>query len=306
MSKMSVARNININAPVDKVHEVISNFNHWQPWSPWLIAEPEAEVKIAEDGKSYSWEGNRVGSGEMEIANETDTHIDYNLTFLKPWKSKAKVTFNLKSSAESTDVEWTMDSKWPFFLFFMKKQTEAFIGMDYDRGLKMLKEYVEDGEIQSKLEFLGNQDYAGCNYVGITTTTPFAKVGESMENDFNTLYEWSQANNVEIVGEPFSQYHKFDVVKGIVNYTSAIPVKDMDTVVPNGAKRGSLPKLNMHTVRHHGSYEHLGNAWSTVMMQQRAKEFKALKKIHPIEFYKNDPADTAPKDLITDVSFAVK
>jgi DNA gyrase inhibitor GyrI len=64
--------------------------------------------------------------------------------------------------------------------------------------------------------------------------------------------------------------------------------------------------MNLLTVRHHGAYDHLGNAWSTIMMQQRNKEFKSLKKIHPLEFYRNDPEDTAPKDLVTDVCFAVQ
>jgi effector-binding domain-containing protein len=306
MPKMNISRKININAPVDKVYNVVSNFHEWQPWSPWLMAEPEAKVTINENGKSYSWNGSRVGSGEMEVTNETDTHVDYNLIFLKPWKGKAKVTFDLKPKADTTEVKWTMDSNLPFFLFFIKKQTEAFIGMDYDRGLGMLKEYVETGNIESKLEFIGQNTYDGCHYVGITTQTPFAKVGENMERDFTKLYEWAQKNNVEITGEPFSQYHKFNPVKGDINYTAAIPVVDTSTTIPEGSKRGHLPKLNLHTVRHHGSYNHLGNAWSTIMMQQRNKEFKANKKIHPLEFYKNDPSETAPKDLITDVSFVLK
>ena len=36
-----------------------------------------------------------------------------------------------------------------FFLFWMRRQMELFIGMDYERGLKMLKEWIETGQILS-------------------------------------------------------------------------------------------------------------------------------------------------------------
>ena len=306
MPKLDISRKQTINAPAEKVHDIISNFKHWQPWSPWLVAEPEAKVDIAEDGKSYSWDGKRVGSGEMEVLNETPTHIDYNLIFLKPWKSKAQVAFNLVEKDNATEVEWTMKSGWPFFLFWMKKQTEAFIGMDYERGLSMLKEYVENGKIESQLEFVDNQDYDGCDYIGITTSAPIKQVGPAMEKDFTALSQWAQNNNIEITGAPFSQYHKWNMVKGEVNYTAAIPINKEATDLPQNFKKGALPKMKLHTVRHKGSYDHLGNAWSTIVMQQRNKEFKANKKIHPMEFYLNDPAETKPADLITDVCFALK
>ena len=45
-----------------------------------------------------------------------------------------KVDFYLKSNENSTEVNWTMDSSLPFFMFWMKNQMVEFIGMDYDRG----------------------------------------------------------------------------------------------------------------------------------------------------------------------------
>lgn len=306
MGKIHVSKKETIQAPPEKIHAVLADFNNWRVWSPWLIAEPEANVNVANNGKSYSWKGKRVGSGEMKILEETDTNIDYDLVFLKPWKSKAKTSFHLTPKGDSTEVEWTMDCNWPFFLFFMKKQTQAFIGMDYERGLKMLKEYIEEGQVSSQIEFKGIQNFAGCTYVGITTKANINEVGKHMTKDFTALYNWASQDGIEMTGDPFSQYHKWDVVKKEVSYTAAIPVPDKVSSIPEGSKKGTLPELELHTVRHVGPNEHLGNAWSTVIMQQRNKEFKAKKRIHPMEFYRNDPDDTDPKDLITDVCFAVK
>jgi len=306
MGKIHVSKKETIQAPADKIHGILSDFSSWRAWSPWLIAEPETKVNVTNNGKSYAWEGKRVGSGKMEIIDESEQTINYDLTFLKPWKSKAKTSFHLTPKGDSTEVEWIMDCGWPFFLFFMKKQTQAFIGMDYERGLKMLKEYVEDGKVSSQLEFKGVQAYKGCTFVGFTSKVSIDDVGSCMTKDFTALYDWAAKHNIEMTGDPFSQYHKWDVVKKEVNYTAAIPVPEDVSDIPKASKKGTLPTLKLHTVRHVGPYDHLGNAWSTIIMQQRGKEFKAKKGIHPLEFYRNDPDETDPKDLITDVCFAVK
>lgn len=45
-----------------------------------------------------------------------------------------------------------MDGKLPYFMFFMVKMMKNWIGMDYERGLAMLKEFIETGEVISRVE----------------------------------------------------------------------------------------------------------------------------------------------------------
>ncbi len=66
MPKMHIKKSVNIKAPVEKVYSKLNDFNHWTAWSPWLIMDPQATVTIAEDAKSYEWEGERVGSGKRK------------------------------------------------------------------------------------------------------------------------------------------------------------------------------------------------------------------------------------------------
>jgi len=302
---MNITKNIKIRTDLGEVHQVISDFHHWPKWSPWLVTEPEARVHVSEDGKFYTWEGKRVGSGQMKLVKETENRIDCTLEFIKPWKSKAKIWFDLNEKDDSTEVVWHMNSSWPFFLFFMKKKMKALIGMDYERGLNMLKEYVEKGRVSSTLEFPGESGYPGCQYVGIRRKTTMSHLGKDMEKDFTDLMEKVQTAG-EFTGEWFSQYHKFDFVKQEVEYTAGVAVKDWKEALPNGWTQGQIPATRMQTVRHIGPYEHLGNAWSAAQAMIQAKEFRPNKKIHPLEFYRNNPADVAPEDLISDVSFAIK
>ena len=306
MPKMHINKSIKINASPEKIHEVISDFKQWPAWSPWLIAEPEAVVNYREDGLHYDWEGNRIGTGNMTIEKNTPGKIDYDLTFLKPWKSKAKVAFKLNPHEDHTHVSWTMDSSLPFFLFWMKKSMEAFVGMDYDRGLKMLKEYVEDGQIKSKLEFKGMSDFAGCNYIGVKRSTTQEGMQTDMGADFEKVNQVGQANPDNVTGAPFSIYHKFDPVKDRVDYTVGLPVKDIPADLPADVMSGAIPATKVYTLRHVGSYAHLGNAWTTMSMMVRNKEFKTVKGIHPFETYGNMPGEVPEEELITDINFAVK
>jgi len=105
MFKIRVEKSIKIKASVEKIAESLSSFKEWSSWSPWLIMDPEAVVKVAEDEKSYSWEGKRVGAGNMTIQNITGNEkVDYKLVFLKPWKSKADVSFVMKADGNESIV----------------------------------------------------------------------------------------------------------------------------------------------------------------------------------------------------------
>ncbi|MEQ9231347.1 MAG: SRPBCC family protein, partial [Cyclobacteriaceae bacterium] len=70
MSKMHIERSIDIDAPVEKVFQVLNDFNQWAVWSPWLLIDEHPNVRVSEDAKFYEWEGKRTGSGKMQIISE--------------------------------------------------------------------------------------------------------------------------------------------------------------------------------------------------------------------------------------------
>ena len=304
---MHVEKSISINASAEKIKSVLVDFNQWRAWSPWLIMEPEAVVTVNPDGKSYSWEGNRVGSGEMvTTSSEGNDKILYDLTFLKPWKSKAKVGFDLVESGESTEVKWWMDSSMPFFLFFMTKMMEAFVGMDYYRGLLMLKDYIEAENVPSTLEYEGKKAFEGTKYVGLKTACKFANIDTEMERDFNNLAKLCEEKSIPMESYAFTIYNKMDVVKGDMEYTVAMPIgKDVEGL-PDGFFIGEAPRLNSAVIKHTGPYRHVGNAWAQGYMMDRNKEFKINKKAAAIEVYLNDPDKVPENELVTEVYLPLK
>ena len=52
MPKYHVYRSIEIDGSPDDVFDVVVDFSQWQEWSPWLCAEPNADVTVTGDPSS--------------------------------------------------------------------------------------------------------------------------------------------------------------------------------------------------------------------------------------------------------------
>jgi predicted transcriptional regulator YdeE len=307
MPKMNINRSILISKKAEEIYPLINNFDNWGIWSPWLILEKDVKVTVSDDKKYYEWQGDLTGEGNMKITHEKANElVNCDLMFLKPWKSKAKIGFTLKAEGDATRVSWWMESSLPFFMFFMKKMMEAFISMDYDRGLNMLKDLAEDGKVHSELDFVGDSDYEGCTYIGIQATCSLDEMKDSMSSNFKTLMEFTANDQSNMDGAPFSIYHKWNVVKKQCSYSACIPVKNIPDNLPSEIISAIIPKTKMNSVHHLGPYRHMGNAWSAMYSRQRAKKFKLNKAVDPIEVYLNSPVDTSENELKTEIYFPIK
>jgi DNA gyrase inhibitor GyrI len=88
-------------------------------------------------------------------------------------------------------------------------------------------------------------------------------------------------------------------------YTIGLPIKEAIHDLPTQYFVKELPDMKVHRVLLTGPYRHLGTAWATQVMYQRAKKFKSKKGLVPFEVYLNNPQDTEEKELKTAVCFPV-
>jgi len=305
MPKFAIERHITIKAPASSVYSKVSDFKLWPTWSPWILAEPKCTLSYAEDGKSYSWEGDIIGSGEMELLElKQHRELHYRLTFLKPWKSTSSVSFYFDERDGITDTKWTMSGSLPFFLFWMKKMLMESVGMDYDRGLRMLKDFVEEGEVPSTLNYSGLESVDGFSYLGIRTECSIQEIAPRMKADLEKLGSALESAGIEGIASPLCFYNKFKITSGRTDYTVAIPVV-AGTKCPAGLIAGKVPDLRTYAIEHVGPYRHLGNAWAAGMMHSRAKLFSQSKACVPFEVYEGDPQHVVESKLVTQVHFPV-
>lgn len=307
MPKFSVEKSIQINAPQQQVFEILKDMSQWPAWNPWLVAEPDAKVKSSDDRSYYEWDGSRIGSGNMTVRNTRDKDvIEYNLQFLKPWKSTADITMKLAPDANGTKVTWHMNSSLPWFMFWMKKQMTAYIGSDYDRGLLNLKDYAEEGRVHSKMDFEGIRTVEGTDYIGLERKCSIDQMPALMEQDLHKLAATCEDLPDADMRKVMVQYKKWDFVNRTCIYKTMLPVAAVPANLGSEWTSGTLSKAKVYRIKHTGAYRHLGNAWSTASMMARNKEIKPIKNFHPFETYGNSPKDTKENDLITYINFPVK
>lgn len=307
MPKLTIERSILINAAVDSVYEIVRDFKRWPEWSPWLIAERKAKLTFSEDGNHHTWNGAVIGSGEMHlIDSEKNKSMQHRLVMLKPWKSQSDVMFTFSPEGDGTRVTWRMDGSLPFFMFFMAKMMEGFIGMDYERGLRMLKQLAEEGTVTSQINCCPDVAFAGTQYVGIKRNCSIEEMGDLVTADFEKLRAWSCEAGVEAAGKPFTLYSKWDCVKGQLEYTAGFPVACAPDALPSDFISAEIPACQAYVVEHTGAYQHLGNAWSAGMCRSQAKLFKQSKRVFPFEVYETEIDSVPEAEIVTKVYFPLR
>jgi hypothetical protein len=295
MPVAQISRSQLIHRPVSEVYSLVRPFENWPKWSPWLLAAPGFELQFVEN--AYSWEGEAVGKGRMRVVDEVENElIQYELTFLKPHRSKAEVSMHFAETADGTMVTWSMETKLPFFLFWLKGLLQNLIGADYERGLLMLKDLAETGAVRSRVEVPGRGDCGFFVGVGIKRTASMDDFTGQLKEDNEVVREHYPK------GQPMTVYHKWCLKKRKVTYVTGVRLERMPGVVADGMKLFEFPGGEVFTVKHTGDFRHLGNGWAGAMMNIRGKKLKPDKKVMPFEVYE----DLESEDPVVRISFPLK
>ena len=143
-------RSIIIKAPPEKVFALINDFHQWGAWSPW--EKIDADLKrnysgsAAGVGTVYGWEGNKTGTGRMEILESSSpAKIVIKLDFFKPFEAHNMAEFTLQAKGDATEVSWAMFGPSPYIskvmgIFFSMDQM---VGKDFETGLANLEAVAE-------------------------------------------------------------------------------------------------------------------------------------------------------------------
>lgn len=309
MPSYLVERSICIDAAPEIVFAAVSDFSTWTRWSPWLIAEPEAKVTISDDpssvGSTYAWEGEVTGAGGMTHQELiSPTKVVSEIRFLKPFKSVAEVGFDLVADGDGTRITWSMKGSMPWFLFWMIPSLKSFIGMDYARGLKMLKEWIETGRVLSSSEIVGPTTVGPVRMAGVRMTCDMAEIGPVMTRAVEQAKQQLETAGLSTAGKVMAVYHGFDVKRLKFDFTAGYLI-DQGVSPPATMSVWSMPESKAFQVTHTGSYEHMGNPWSIAHQHVRYRKLKQ-QKIGTFEIYHNCPDDVSDERLLTDIYLPLK
>jgi effector-binding domain-containing protein len=305
MPVVQVSRGIEIDRPPEEVFDAVVDYSTWTSWSPWLQIERGADVSIYGEpssvGAVYRWEGELVGSGEMEhrVLNRPG-EIEDELRIRKPFKTRSTVRFVVDPLPHGSRLTWVMDGRLPWFLFPMRSSMETFIGMDYERGLQMLKDHIETGHVLSQTDVVGVESVPHRVVMGLRDSCPRDQVGPVMERVFGEVKSQFAKVAPQADREMISVYHPCDMKQGCFDFTCGLNVTEEEIEGLPDFTKCDLPAGRALHVRHTGSYKHLGNAWSGAYQYARYSKLKPLNR-DAYEVYANDPSVTPESEWLTEL-----
>lgn len=146
-----VERSRVISAPPEQVYGLIHDLRQFNTWNPYERKDPalkgEYGATTAGPGARYAWQGDKVGTGSMEIVGVQAPHrVDMKLDFVKPFEAHNQVQFTLQpEGAGATRVTWAMQGPVPYLakivhLFF---DMDRMVGQDFEDGLAHLQAAVQ-------------------------------------------------------------------------------------------------------------------------------------------------------------------
>lgn len=142
-----VERSTTIAAPPDRVYALISDLRQFNTWNPYERKDPAAKgqysATTAGPGARYAWQGDKVGTGSMEIVDATaPARVAMKLDFVAPFEAHNQVEFTLQPEGSgATRVTWAMQGPVPYVakiahLFF---NMDRMVGQDFEDGLANLQ-----------------------------------------------------------------------------------------------------------------------------------------------------------------------
>lgn len=136
-----------VDAAPEVVHALIDDFHEWVKWSPWEGLDPDLQRTYDGTGVGarYAWSGNnKAGQGSMTFTAITPERVTVDLEFLKPFKARNEVVFDLTPAGAGTHVAWTMrGERNAAFALMGRLFFDKAIGKDFTRGLAALKAAAE-------------------------------------------------------------------------------------------------------------------------------------------------------------------
>ena len=148
-SKFEVSRSTVINAPAEKVYDLIADPRHWKSWSEWNRRDPNMDITYSGppfgQGAKWAWKSKSEGTGQMEFNRvEPNKRVEYSLLFPE-FNMRSAGAFTLEAAPAGTKVTWTNggDVGSNPLKHYLAWMMDGMVGPDFEKGLAGLKALAE-------------------------------------------------------------------------------------------------------------------------------------------------------------------
>lgn len=281
--EIDIEKTTTIEAPADLVWSQVGSFDHWDKWSPWIEADSTVIAKNSgpsgEVGNKYEWTSEKSGSGEMIITSTQGYNMMYDMHFIEPFEGNAKGRMIVEPTDSGTKVIWGYHSVSSFIMRGVWALAgEKMLGAQLERGLELLKERIENGEVSMTYEVKAST-FPATIYATVRQTVSM----DSLMSAFTINKEKLDAVVEDKVNGNFSGiFYDWNPETNMTDFAVAYPVNEK----VDGAEIIEIPESNCYMIKYTGDY----SLSEKMHMQLEEHAQKAGKEItYKIEEYEQGP-----------------
>jgi uncharacterized protein YndB with AHSA1/START domain len=150
-SRYDVRRSVHVDAPPDRVYDLVVDTRHWKEWTVWNRRDPAMHVSYSGPpfgrGAKWAWESKSEGRGSMEFTRVVpNQRVDYRLVF-PDFNMTSTGAIVLEPARGGTDVTWmhSGDTGPNPVKHYLAAFMDRMVGGDFEQGLVNLKAAAEKG-----------------------------------------------------------------------------------------------------------------------------------------------------------------
>ncbi len=229
-----VERSTTIESSADIIFQQVNNLENWGKWSAWAAKDPSMKVvygdKVEGEGGSYSWDGEKVGKGNLKIvksepAKLVNTKVDFG------FMGRGEGTWTFEENDGKTKVTWAMKSLpgagpvanviGRYFLAF--QDLDPLVGPDFEQGLAGIKKICEnmDSANFEEIEVLGTKYYT------IRDRVKMADIQQFYTENYPKILKKVAEDQLEMIGMPRGIYYTWDEETQTSDMAAAISVSEI-------------------------------------------------------------------------------
>jgi hypothetical protein len=131
-----------------EIFPTVASFNHRGEWDPWCTQDSTAEVKIEPRegyvGSTYSWDGQKIGTGHMEVLSVTENEYIQSHLWFGEVEEASLVEWWFEAVDGGTHVTWSFsqETSYPIGRLGMMFG-KIFLTKSFELGLSNLKTFME-------------------------------------------------------------------------------------------------------------------------------------------------------------------
>jgi effector-binding domain-containing protein/uncharacterized protein YndB with AHSA1/START domain len=283
----------------DEIFPTVASFTHRYEWDPWYTQDSTADVRLGPKegyvGSTYSWEGEKIGTGSMEVISVRENEYIESSLWFGEVVEPSLVEWSFEPVDGGTHVIWSFSQETTYPIGRLGMMFgKIFLKQSFELGLANLKEYMES--LPKKSSALGAIS-VGTLPAMMTLVADGAgsmeTIGEQLGELYGLLFTEAANQQLEVIGAAFTLYLDYDEVTDFTNYLAGVMVNKMGSDAGK-VKAVAYPEVEAVRAIHTGPYEEFSTSYAELEFYLQENEIQTSGQA--FEFYQvgmqteSDPA----------------